>query len=304
MVWQETGDTAVIVMLTLTEEAGKEKCFQYFPLDAETSPYLVKSSGRTDYPSDGQVEFVELEQGYGAHTHVRKLHLTFGEETKLVWHILFTAIADFGVPQADDREELLDLVKLSAAKNINPENPRIVHCSAGVGRSGTFIALEHLIAQADSGALARAKHGDDPIFSVVQQLREQRMMMVQSDVQYQFLYDILAEQLQRKRAENQIADQPSPKLRRLSGGIKSAMLDEEDTPNRNSTPDIRVDFAESEATTDGDRRAGDTATMPMQPAEGPNEVMETSQEPDGEAKANIADDLRKRSEQTETKREL
>jgi protein-tyrosine phosphatase len=44
-------------------------------------------------------------------------------------------------------------MRLSREKNAGPHNPRIVHCSAGVGRSGTFIALEHLIRELDAGVL-------------------------------------------------------------------------------------------------------------------------------------------------------
>ena len=248
MIWHETADVAVIIMLTPIEEGGRPKCFQYFPLDAESSPLIVKASGYSDHPEAGEIAFVESFDRYGSHTQVRKLHLTFASQTKVVWHLFFTAIADFGVPEVKDRPELLELIKLSTEKNTNQGNPRIVHCSAGVGRSGTFIALEHLISQLGSGTIQKAKLGDDPIFDVVQQLREQRMMMVQSEVQYQFLYEVLADEFQKQQASMQMSGQPSPKLRKLGGGMKVATLDETDYLNNfgddKDNPEITINYSQ------------------------------------------------------------
>ena len=220
MVRHETADVAVIVMLTPTEESGREKCYQYFPLDGESSSFQVQSSGREDDSLDGEVSYVETATPIGPNTVVRKLHLTFGPETKIVWHLLFTAFPDFGVPEDDDRAELLELVKLSAEKNSNPSNPRIIHCSAGVGRSGTFIALEFLLAQLQSGAVIEAGENEDLVHDVVHRLREQRMMMVQMENQFQFLYDVLREELGRKlQAAGLIPGPPSPKFRKLASGV-------------------------------------------------------------------------------------
>ena len=244
MNWQQTDEVAVIVMLTPTEESGREKCYQYFPLDLESSPLKVNATGHPDHPVDGEVAFLEIADGYGSHTHLRKLQLSFGTESKIIWHLLFTAFPDFGVPENEDREELLDLIKLSAAKNSNPGNPRTVHCSAGVGRSGTFIALEHLLSLLKSGELAKVKNDDDPVFDLVHDLREQRMMMVQSGSQFQFLYDVLAEELAKQQATIQLSGQPSPKLRKLTGGMKAAMLDEMEYLNESNTPKVKVNYAE------------------------------------------------------------
>lgn len=243
MIWQQTDDVAVIVMLTPTEESGREKCFQYFPLDAESSPFKVSAAGHPDHSVEGEVSFNETEDGHGSHTHARKLSLTFGTESKVVWHLLFTAFPDFGIPEDDDRVELLDLVRLSAAKNSRPSNPRTVHCSAGVGRSGTFIALEYLLSLLNAGEVAKIKGDQDPIFDLVHELREQRMMMVQSDPQFYFLYEVLTEELEKKHAAAQLSGQPSPKLRKLTGGIKAAMLDETEYLNESNTPKIQISNA-------------------------------------------------------------
>lgn len=75
------------------------------------------------------------------------------EEERVVWHFLYKKWPDFGVPALADLESFFTLMRLSREKNAGPHNPRIVHCSAGVGRSGTFIALEHLIRELDAGVL-------------------------------------------------------------------------------------------------------------------------------------------------------
>ncbi|KAK3689588.1 protein-tyrosine phosphatase-like protein [Podospora appendiculata] len=74
-------------------------------------------------------------------------------EERIVWHFLYKKWPDFGVPALADLESFFTLMRLSREKNAGPHNPRIVHCSAGVGRSGTFIALEHLVRELDAGVL-------------------------------------------------------------------------------------------------------------------------------------------------------
>lgn len=74
-------------------------------------------------------------------------------EERTVWHFLYKKWPDFGVPALEDLDSFFTLMRLSREKNANPANPRIVHCSAGVGRSGTFIALEHLMREIDAGVL-------------------------------------------------------------------------------------------------------------------------------------------------------
>ena len=141
------------------------------------------------------------------------------------------------MPEGEDRAGLLELIKLSVEKNSGPDNPRIVHCSAGVGRSGTFIALEHLLAELEAGSLARIKEDDDMIYDTVSALREQRMMMVQSVAQYQFLYQVLREEFKKAQsaAKSNLkpkdlmkstdgTEEPSPKMVKLTKGFKGAIL--------------------------------------------------------------------------------
>jgi protein-tyrosine phosphatase len=74
-------------------------------------------------------------------------------EERIVWHFLYKKWPDFGVPTLENLGSFFTLMRLSREKNASFDNPRIVHCSAGVGRSGTFIALEHLMRELDAGVL-------------------------------------------------------------------------------------------------------------------------------------------------------
>lgn len=66
-----------------------------------------------------------------------------------------------------------------------------MHCSAGVGRSGTFIALDWLLQELEEGSLDDVPDTADPVVGVVAALRQQRTMMVQGDPQFAFIYDTL-----------------------------------------------------------------------------------------------------------------
>lgn len=245
MIWHETKEVAVIVMLTRTAEAGREKCFQYWPLNLENDNIQFSTGNETDDTPNGSIRLLETDFDQASRSSISKLLMTFGRETKTVWHLLFSGWPDFNVPEDEDRTGLLELIKLSAAKNTGTENPRIVHCSAGVGRSGTFITLEHLLARLEAGSLTDFKGEDDPIYNTVSALREQRMMLVQSVMQYQFLYQVLRDELKKAqstaRQKHEVknfgkdtdgTEEPSPKMIRLTKGFKGAILGKTPWPRR------------------------------------------------------------------------
>ena len=250
MIWQETKDVAVIIMLTQTHDGAQEKCYQYFPLDAEAGSFKVDPIDQSEDHPEGSVSFIEKTSDARSKTEIRKLSLQFGESRRDVWHFLFSGWPDFAVPEDHDRSALLELFRLSAEKNVSASNPRIIHCSAGVGRSGTFIALEHLLAQVESGAIADVKDDHDMIYDVVNELREQRMSMVQMESQYQFLYEVVKELYTQRKAAISASGHPSPKLRKLASGMKATLIGEaneqESTPTEDS--EGQVDEGEGKAT--------------------------------------------------------
>jgi len=185
-------------MLTQTFEMGREKCYPYYP-HAPTNPQL--RTNEHDEFGDGLIHtlhLASLTQHEEARTQVREIDMTADDddddESKKIWHLLFAAWPDFSVPEGADRAAMLKLIEISRQKNSdNTDNPRIVHCSAGIGRSGTFIALDCLLQELEEGSLDSPPDHHDPIMTVVESLRDQRAGMVQSKSQFLFLYDVLRE---------------------------------------------------------------------------------------------------------------
>ena len=212
MIWHETGPRAVIVMLTQLHEAGKEKCFQYFPHDLSSPTIPINEDDEFGDGFIGSITLLEVTEDPRTRSTIRRMRLDIGEESKDVWHLLFGGWPDFLIPEGEDRAALLELIKVSSALNdgeidseidsasttnrshprlTGKQNPRIVHCSAGVGRSGTFIALDHLTNELSLGALDGLPDDEDAILETVDELRKQRMMMVQGEAQFHFLYEAL-----------------------------------------------------------------------------------------------------------------
>ncbi|KAL5357876.1 protein-tyrosine phosphatase-like protein [Aspergillus floccosus] len=255
MVFHETKDVGVIVMLTQTFESGREKCSQYFPLSSQNPTMILREDESDHFANDdseedmedgvlGHVTLLETVVDIQSRSEVRKLQLTFGSESKIVWHFLFSGWADYSKPEGEDRDALLHLIKLSASK-CTPDNPRIVHCSAGVGRTGTFIALDHLLLELESEQLLKATDPDvDPVYETVNQMREQRMMMVYNEMQLHFIYEVLREQVDLKLGKvpdssGRRSDERSTKMAKLSDEsdlLGSSKPELEPVPDRSSTP--------------------------------------------------------------------
>lgn len=221
MVTSELQSPAVVVMLTQTHEAGKEKCFQYYPLAEADSPLVIPQDQVFQDGFQGEVTLKSVEEDDKTRSQIRKLNVKTSadnghiEEREII-HLLFSGWPDFLVPEGADRAALVELVRLSASlgrptsaemsahtngssfaadlASTSEDNPRIVHCSAGVGRSGTFIALDYLLSLLHSGQLDHLPPDQDPIAETVDTLRQQRMMMVQGESQFNFLYDVMREQ--------------------------------------------------------------------------------------------------------------
>lgn len=161
-------------MLTGIEEQGRIKCAQYWD-ETETmqvTDYLqVITTSRHDY-SDYIIRHLCLRN-------------SITNQARDILHFHFVGWKDFMAPEQPSW--LLRFIKRVNEHYCADKGPIVVHCSAGVGRTGTFIAIDSLIAHIDDGA----RHIN--VFNCVCQLRHQRNYLVQSIKQYIFVYRAIME---------------------------------------------------------------------------------------------------------------
>lgn len=187
MIWEQ--QVLVVVMTTKVVERGRTKCGQYWPSEVGGSLTF------------GQFEVTcgEMEESEDAGYTVSSLTLTNTktEESRTVSHMQFTSWPDYGVPQsAQAMLEFLDRVRTQQANMVtalgdtwagHPKGPPIVvHCSAGIGRTGTFCTLDICIARLEDV-------GTVDVRGTVERIRSQRAFSIQMPDQYVFCHLALIE---------------------------------------------------------------------------------------------------------------
>ena len=161
-----------VVMVTNVIENGKNKLYQYWPSNKKQQNF----NGIT-------VEVLDTEQN--ADYIVRRLQLQEGDEIHLTYHFQFTSWPDHGCPLY----ATMSLGFQRRFRQIIPYNqayPILVHCSAGVGRSGTFIAIDAML------KLANEENKFD-VYNYFQIIRQDRMQMIQNPDQSLFVYNAIYE---------------------------------------------------------------------------------------------------------------
>ncbi|CAI8053567.1 Receptor-type tyrosine-protein phosphatase alpha, partial [Geodia barretti] len=128
---------------------------------------------------------------------IRTLSVEFSGKTRKVTHFHYTAWPDHGVP--DYATSMLNFHKVVLRDHKAQRGPLLVHCSAGVGRTGTFIAIDHVLEQ-------RETEGVVDIPGVILKLRQQRTKMVQTLDQYIFIHDAILESVTCGDTEIKAAD--------------------------------------------------------------------------------------------------
>ncbi|XP_056002085.1 uncharacterized protein LOC125663226 isoform X2 [Ostrea edulis] len=162
MIWQE--NVSVIVMLTNLKEGDKIKCSQYWP-------------DRNKHISYGIVSVKMIEEKEYAFYVVRKLTVINKElkNSRVVTHYHYTSWPDHGTP--DPLCLVIFHNHVTRTTTNKSDAPTVVHCSAGIGRTGTYIALDAL-----SQIGRKTKKVD--IAKYIRKMRENRMTMVQTYEQY------------------------------------------------------------------------------------------------------------------------
>nr|XP_030722404.1 receptor-type tyrosine-protein phosphatase F isoform X8 [Globicephala melas] len=170
MVWEQR--TATVVMMTRLEEKSRVKCDQYWPPRGTETYGLIQVT---------LLDTVELAT-YTVRTFA--LHKSGSSEKRELRQFQFMAWPDHGVPEYPT--PILAFLRRVKACNPLDAGPMVVHCSAGVGRTGCFIVIDAM--------LERMKHEKTvDIYGHVTCMRSQRNYMVQTEDQYVFIHEALLE---------------------------------------------------------------------------------------------------------------
>ncbi|KAI6215638.1 hypothetical protein M3Y94_00408500 [Aphelenchoides besseyi] len=164
------------VKLCKNVENGEEKCAEYFATDS------------SDWSEFGPVQVRVLEKGQpvaGMRKVVKtKIEAKFDSRTAIVTHVLFHGWPDHGMAESlPTCRELRTLVH-----KLHQQKPVIVHCAAGIGRTGTFTAVEMICQK-----LLVQQTAEFTVVDLIKELRSQRFKAVQNDRQYLFIHRCVLE---------------------------------------------------------------------------------------------------------------
>eukprot|EP00040_Diaphanoeca_grandis_P037152 m.240647 g.240647 ORF g.240647 m.240647 type:complete len:909 (-) comp33766_c0_seq1:82-2808(-) len=214
MLWESHVD--IIVCLTKLFQEGKVKCHRYWPVDEEEPVQngIYKLTLISSEFGDGLVKYL--------------FEITDGEDTRRIDMFWMNSWPDHGVPTVAsgemDTRSILSLIYdvREARRRRRNANPILVHCSAGIGRTGAFIAIDHCI-----HAMQDRKRVD--ILKTIDAIRCDRMGLIQHTNQYKFVYQAALDYARTRFSSANIEVQVPVTNKRMSEGML------QDTMSKTST---------------------------------------------------------------------
>ena len=164
MIWEQ--HTTSVVMLTNLSIFGQAKCTKYWPETEETY---------------GSVKVVKLSENKMRSFTIRELDVSVDKDHRIVYQYHYTDWPDRGYPKEEDFIKFTYYVRHMRTSNTIPQ---VVHCSAGSGWTGVFIAFDFTLDR-------MLKEDSIDVLGCVNTLRQQRSAMVQNEPQYIYLHKLL-----------------------------------------------------------------------------------------------------------------